>query len=121
VLVASVVCWFCIAVSVVVGSVLDGWSFSDGLENKKRRVYRYFEKLGSLISDDFITVSKYDKRLSLSYNIGTESRTRVIHNGVPKIETTFLAKANEKIPTIIMIAGFRKQKVYKSEYFYECF
>jgi glycosyltransferase involved in cell wall biosynthesis len=87
-----------------------GWAFSEGIDNKKRIIYRWIEKAGALISDRIITVSKYDRHLSLSNNIGTAEKITAIQNGVYDIKDDLHASVELDPPNIIMVARFQAPK-----------
>ncbi len=87
-----------------------GWAFTEGIANKKRLLYQWVERAGARISDKIITVSKYDRNLSLSNNIGTEENTIAIQNGMYDIEDDLHATPELSPPNIIMIARFQVQK-----------
>ncbi len=87
-----------------------GWAFSEGIANTKRVIYQWIERAGAGISDKIITVSKYDRNLSLSHNIGTEKNTIAIQNGMYDIEDDFHATPELAPPNIIMIARFQAPK-----------
>uniref|UniRef100_UPI003CF0E5C1 glycosyltransferase n=1 Tax=Enterobacter cloacae complex sp. 280C5 TaxID=3395861 RepID=UPI003CF0E5C1 len=46
-----------------------GWSFANGVNDKKRRLYIAIERLFSKITDEIITVSAQDKQLAIEHNI----------------------------------------------------
>jgi len=87
-----------------------GWAFSEGVGNKKRAVYQWIERMGACITDKIITVSKYDRKLSLSNNIGTAENTIAIHNGMYDIEDDLHAIADMAPANIIMVARFKAPK-----------
>ncbi len=87
-----------------------GWAFSEGIENKKRAVYQWIERIGACISNKIITVSKYDRNLSLANNIGTEENTIAIQNGMYDIGNDFHAIPELEPPNIIMVARFQVPK-----------
>ena len=87
-----------------------GWAFSEGVGDKKRAVYQWIERMGARITDTIITVSEYDRNLSLSHNIGTLENTIAIQNGMYDIEDDLHATADLEPPNIIMVARFQTPK-----------
>jgi glycosyltransferase involved in cell wall biosynthesis len=87
-----------------------GWAFSEGIEHRKRRVYLWIEKVGAYLSNKIITVSEYDRNLSLSNNIGTEENTVAIQNGMHDIGDDFHATPELEVVNIIMVARFQVPK-----------
>jgi len=90
-----------------------GWAFSEGVSHRKRVVYQWIERAGAHLSDKIITVSKYDRNLSLSNNIGTKENTIAIQNGMHDIENDLHAITDQQPANIIMIARFKAPKDHK--------
>ena len=82
-----------------------GWAFTEGVSDKKRRLYALIERVCAKISKHIITVSRYDKFLALSKNVARSDHMTAIHNGMP-----YTAAINERIlndvPQLIMVARF---------------
>ncbi len=95
-----------------------GWSFTDGVGNRKRKLYIFIEKIMSHFTDKIITVSEKDKELALNYDVTTAEKQIVIHNGI-------IDKFKEKVPNkkvnsdskkiiITSVARFSEQKDHET-------
>lgn len=87
-----------------------GWSFTEGVPNKKRLVYRWAEKLVAPFTDKIITVSEYDRELAIRYKIAYPSKIVTIHNGMSDIDSTLFAKPEVEPVHLIMVARFEEPK-----------
>ncbi len=87
-----------------------GWAFTEGVSPKKRVLYTWIEKFGTLLSDKVITVSNYDKRLALKNHVGTDKKILAIHNGMQDIDKSLLAVPELSPPIIVMVARFQEPK-----------
>lgn len=87
-----------------------GWAFTEGIEEKKRRVFILIERTLARITDKIICVSKYDYNLALKEKVASQSKMVVIYNGVqdPEFEREFFTK--EDRINILMVARFDKPK-----------
>lgn len=88
-----------------------GWAFTEGVSERRRKVYRLLERLAAPLAAKIITVSDYDRDLAIKYNVGTPERLITIHNGVP--DNLPAAKSTRETPAIvklIMVARFEKPK-----------
>lgn len=95
-----------------------GWSFTDGVKEKKRNLYICIEKIMANFSDKIITVSEKDKELALKYKVASEKKQVVIHNGVIDFYGK-IGKCNRiKIDTgkilITSVARFSEQKDHQT-------
>ena len=87
-----------------------GWSFTTGIPEPNRTVYRWLEKLTAPFADRIICVSEYDRQIGLK--AGMNSRQLLtVHNGMKDVASEL--KANpakaEKIK-VAMVARFDRQK-----------
>ncbi|KAA0944217.1 glycosyltransferase family 4 protein [Sporosarcina sp. ANT_H38] len=87
-----------------------GWSFTEGVQNKKKWFYILIEKAIGLISDGVITVSKYDEQLALRYKVLPKRKIITIHNGVHDIQVNKKVEYVDRVPKIIMVARFAPPK-----------
>ncbi|MCF6138730.1 glycosyltransferase family 4 protein [Pseudalkalibacillus berkeleyi] len=87
-----------------------GWSFSEGIPERKRRMYIYLERLIGRISQGIITVSDYDYQLALQHDILPENKLQTIYNGIPDIKRPLSSQRNMGPPTIVMVARFAYPK-----------
>lgn len=91
-----------------------GWSYTEGVSTKKRRLYIVIEKVMGWFSNRVITVSEYDKQLALKYKVLPERKMETIHNGVHGTGINVREKNHNKHLNIIMVARFAppKQQLY---------
>lgn len=91
-----------------------GWSFANGVNDNKRRLYIIIERLFSKVTDEIITVSAQDKQLAIEHNVASASQQTVIHNGVPLKKTTPHVYQNNAVVKLISVARFSEQKDHES-------
>lgn len=91
-----------------------GWAFTEGINPKKRIIYKWIEKIGAYFSDQIITVSNYDKQLALNNNVASEKKIIAIQNGMNEINENMLAAPDKNPPNIIMVARFQQPKDHVS-------
>lgn len=86
-----------------------GWSFTEGVESSKRKLYIKIEKYLSLITDKIIAVSTYDYNLALKEGVCTFSKLEKVYNGI--IEPSKIKLINKSsIVNIVMVARFDAPK-----------
>ena len=90
-----------------------GWAFTEGVSPKKQWLYRQIERLGVLLADRVITVSKYDKNLAIKYHVGKDNTLYAIHNGMQDIASALMATFENDISVITMVARFQSPKNHK--------
>lgn len=88
-----------------------GWSFTDGVTNPKRNVYRWVEKIAGYFTSGIIAVSEYDRRLAMKHNIIREDKIICIQNGVHDVGIPQKVHEKGKEPRLIMIARFAHPKL----------
>lgn len=103
-----------IALNIPVIFTVHGWSFANGVNNNKRRLYIIIERLFSKITDEIITVSKQDKELAIKHNVASASQQTVIHNGVKLKSSAAHVYQDNEIVKLISVARFSDQKDHKS-------
>lgn len=91
-----------------------GWSFANGVHDKKRRLYIVIERLFSKITDEIITVSAQDKQLAIEHNVASASQQTVIHNGVPLKSAAPHVYHTHDVVKLISVARFSEQKDHES-------
>jgi Glycosyltransferase len=91
-----------------------GWSFANGVNDNKRRLYIVIERVFSKITDAIITVSAQDKLLALKHNVASDSQQTVIHNGVPLVKSAPHVYSNNTVVKLISVARFSEQKDHES-------
>ncbi|MDI2586526.1 glycosyltransferase family 4 protein [Psychrobacillus sp. NEAU-3TGS] len=87
-----------------------GWSFTEGVEQKKQNFYRRIEKWIGKISSTVITVCDYDRSLALKHQVLPYEKLKTIHNGVLDKKDTSSGKEPREIVKILMVARFEKPK-----------
>lgn len=89
-----------------------GWSFTTGIPEPNRSVYRWLEKLTAPLADKIICVSEYDRQIGLK--AGIHSRQLVmIHNGMKDVVFNLRANPAQSEPIkVAMVARFDRQKDY---------
>ncbi|MFI8687964.1 glycosyltransferase family 4 protein [Rossellomorea sp. NPDC077527] len=90
-----------------------GWAFSEGVPERKRRVYTILERYAGKISNGIITVSDYDHQLALKHRIIHESKMQTIHNSVPDVPENLRRNPLGSIPKLIMVARFASPKDHR--------
>ena len=91
-----------------------GWSFANGVNDNKRRLYIIIERFFSKITDEIITVSAQDKQLAIEHNVASASQQTVIHNGVPLKNSAPHVYQNNSVVKLISVARFSEQKDHES-------
>ncbi len=87
-----------------------GWSFTDGISEPQRTVYRSLEKLTAPLAERIICVSEYDRQIGIDAGISA-ARLTTIHNGMPDIPMRLRATPGRSGPVrIVMVARFDAQK-----------
>lgn len=87
-----------------------GWSFTEGVPIRKKRIYKIIERCIGRITDGVITVSEYDRNLAINEKVIKPDRIETIHNGVKVSELSEVKAPREKITTLIMVARFSPPK-----------
>ena len=88
-----------------------GWSFTEGISDKKRRLYKLLEQMISRWSTKIICVSNYDRLLGISAMSKFANKFITVHNGIPDIMYSNNNKTNFNAPlNLIMVARFNEQK-----------
>ena len=87
-----------------------GWSFTTGIPEPNRTVYRWLEKLTAPFADRIICVSEYDRQIGLK--AGMNSRQLfTVHNGMKDVSSELKANpARTEKTKIAMVARFDRQK-----------
>lgn len=87
-----------------------GWAFTEGIPERKRRLFALAERMASRFADRIITVSEFDRLLALRSRVAPEDKLITIHNGIPDVQQGLVARPEVSPPRIIMVARFDKQK-----------
>jgi len=94
-----------------------GWTFAQGVPNRRRLIALYTEKLTAKITDRIITVANADKEYALSQGVSNKYQMETVYYGVSdqtgnhEDTSASLIKPDNGEPIVLtMIAGFRPQK-----------
>lgn len=88
-----------------------GWSFTTGKNSVRRFLYKSLEKIVAPKTDRLITVSDYDKKLTLEHLPIPQEKVTTIHNGMPDNDESLRADTGVGGPVnIVMVARFDHQK-----------
>ncbi|WP_318616811.1 glycosyltransferase family 4 protein [Sporosarcina sp. YIM B06819] len=87
-----------------------GWSFTEGVAGKKKRMYRMIERLMGRMTKGVITVSEYDKQLALKHKVLPLEKLLTIHNGVHETELSRDYRHPDNRLTMVMVARFAPPK-----------
>lgn len=91
-----------------------GWSFTSGKKALSRMLFRALERWVAPMTDRFITVSEYDRQLSLKELSLRGDDVVKIHNGMVDIAPNELAEAGSGCPVnLVMVARFDHQKNHR--------
>ncbi len=87
-----------------------GWSFTTGIPEPNRTIYRWLEKLTASLADQIICVSEYDRQIGLKAGINS-AKLLTIHNGMKDIAIDLHANPAQEEPIkVAMVARFDRQK-----------
>lgn len=87
-----------------------GWSFTTGIPQPNRTIYRWLEKLTAPLAGKIICVSEYDRKIGLKAKMSVEQLVTV-HNGMKDVAVKLMANPAQAKPIkIAMIARFDRQK-----------
>lgn len=87
-----------------------GWSFTTGVPEPNRTIYRWLEKSTASWADKIICVSEYDRQIGLNAKMSQEKLVTV-HNGMRDIQPNLKANpAKTESITVAMVARFDRQK-----------
>lgn len=96
--------------SIPIVFTVHGWAFANGVEESRRKIYIFIEKLLAPLVDKIITVSEQDKELALKYGVASNDKQVVIHNGMPDLALNTKTKNGDDTISIISVARFSDQK-----------
>lgn len=87
-----------------------GWSFTTGIPEPNRTIYRWLEKSTAFLADKIICVSEYDRQIGLKAGM-RESQLVTVHNGMKDITSSLRSKPGQTAPVkVAMVARFDRQK-----------
>ncbi|MCM3711642.1 glycosyltransferase family 4 protein [Sporosarcina luteola] len=88
-----------------------GWSFTDGVPNPKKIVYRWVEKIASYFTSGIIAVSEYDRDLAIKRKVVPKGKIICIQNGVHDVRIPQRIHGEAHEARLIMIARFAHPKM----------
>ncbi len=87
-----------------------GWSFTTGIPEPNRTIYRWLEKLTASLADKIICVSEYDRQIGLKAGMNSQ-QLLTVHNGMKDVSPQLRANPAQSDPVkIAMVARFDRQK-----------
>jgi glycosyltransferase involved in cell wall biosynthesis len=91
-----------------------GWSFTTGIPEPNRTIYRWLEKLTASLADKIICVSEYDRQIGLKAGMSSE-KLLTIHNGMKDVADELKANPSQGKPLkVAMVARFDRQKDHET-------
>lgn len=106
----------------IVGKILNiptiytphGWSFTDGVSPKSRKVYLLAEKTLSFLNSPIIGVAQYECDIAIKNNVVRKENLFTIHNGMPDVCNNLMANPKKDPPAFCMVARFDEPKDHKA-------
>lgn len=87
-----------------------GWSFTDGIPEPNKTIYRNIEKLTASLASKIICVSEYDRQIAIGTGMDSR-RLTVVRNGVmDEAVSSTKHKQDRQAVKIAMVARFAPQK-----------
>jgi glycosyltransferase involved in cell wall biosynthesis len=91
-----------------------GWSFTAGVPQPNRTIYRVIETLTAPLTNKIICVSECDRNIALKSGINSQILS-TIHNGMADIPESLQAHPGDRNPVnIVMVARFDRQKDHQT-------
>lgn len=92
-----------------------GWAFTEGVSQKKQKIYRFIEKNAGKWCQKIICVSDYDKNLALREIPEFQDKLLAVHNCIPDTEyrKKWVDYNTAKPLQIVTVARFSPQKKIK--------
>lgn len=87
-----------------------GFAFTEGVSEKKRKLYTLVEWFGAKLAAKIITVSNYDRQLAICRGVAPPDKMIQIHNAMPDVLPDLRADLARHPPSIIMVARFEPPK-----------
>lgn len=91
-----------------------GWSFTEGISDRKRRLYRLIERMAAPLASKLICVSDYDRSLAARSRVGEAHQLITIHNGMPHRLEDRVADPGIQPARLVMVARLDGQKDHPS-------
>lgn len=81
-----------------------GWPFVRGVPRGRAALYRVVERITAPLCDRIITVSEHDRELARRAGVGEARQLVRVHNGVPDVAPSLLARPGEGAPRVVVVA-----------------
>lgn len=98
------------SLSIPVVFTAHGWAFTEGVSKRRRAIYRFIERFMARFASKVITVSEYDRKLSLDLGVGNQKLIATIHNGMPDLAQCQKDYMAGDVIRMVMVARFDSQK-----------
>lgn len=87
-----------------------GWSFTTGIPEPNRTIFRWLEKLTASLADKIICVSEYDRQIGLKAGMDPQ-KLLTVHNGMKDVGANLRSDPTQSEPIkVAMVARFDRQK-----------
>ena len=91
-----------------------GWSFTTGIPQPNRTIYRILEKATAPFAERIICVSEYDRIIGIEAGMNPKQLVTV-HNGMKDVNPNLMANPTQSEPVkVAMIARFDRQKDHET-------
>lgn len=92
-----------------------GWPFTEGISERKRKVYAIIERAMARICARIITVSDYDRNIAIQEKVAATAQIVTVHNGMPDAPMKWPSKPSGSLGVkLIMVARFEEPKDQRS-------
>jgi glycosyltransferase involved in cell wall biosynthesis len=95
----------CFILNIPVVFTAHGWAFTEGVDERKRQIYKRIEKFLAKLTDKIIAVSMYDYNLAIKENVCDISKMQMIHNGISDPKLKKMTNTSSVI-NLVMVARF---------------
>jgi glycosyltransferase involved in cell wall biosynthesis len=87
-----------------------GWLLTPGQLSARQQLIRLAEAATAPLAQRLIAVSEHDRRIALGHRVVPAHKIAVVHNALPDVAATLLAKPERTPPRIIMVARLEAPK-----------
>lgn len=87
-----------------------GWPLTPGKLSPRQQLYRLIELGTSPLVRLLISVSEFDRELALEHRVMSAGKISVVHNAMPDVDASLLARPERSPPKIIMVARLEAPK-----------
>lgn len=86
-----------------------GWAFTEGVAEKKRKLYARLERMAACWTAKILCVSEYDKNLALQVMPEQKDKLILVHNGIRSFSQDGIRVLGEQV-RFVMVARFMEPK-----------